>query len=176
MNLKKLINGNSRFSEIVRFGLVGFLATVLQYGFYVIFVHAVGVKAVPSSMISYMLSFIANFFLSSYFTFHTRPNAKKGLGFALSHLFNMGLQTGLVAIFQQPVGKTLALLPAMLICIPVNYLLVRFAFTSKLFNGNKKEESNPKDITSAIASEIRSENKNIPSGNTLSKDEEKLLD
>lgn len=139
MNLKKLINGNSRFSEIVRFGLVGALATVLQYGFYVIFVHAVGVKAVPSSMISYALSFIANFFLSSYFTFHSRPNAKKGLGFTLSHLFNMGLQTGLVAIFQQIVGKTLALLPAMAICIPVNYLLVRFAFTSRIFGGQQKK-------------------------------------
>ena len=138
MNLKKLINGNSRFAEIVRFGLVGALATVLQYVFYVIFVHAVGVKAVPSSMISYALSFVVNFFLSSYFTFHTRPDAKKGVGFTLSHLFNMGLQTGLVAIFQQIVGKTLALLPAMAICIPVNYILVRFAFTSRIFGGAGK--------------------------------------
>ncbi len=145
MNLKKLINGNSRFSEIVRFGIVGALATVLQYGFYIIFVHAVGVKAVPSSMISYALSFIVNFFLSSYFTFHSRPNAKKGVGFALSHLFNMGLQTGLVAIFQQIVGKTLALLPAMIICIPVNYLLVRFAFTSKFFGGTSRAATPAKD-------------------------------
>lgn len=145
MNLKKLINGNSRLSEIVRFGLVGGIATILQYGFYVIFVEAVHVKAVPSSMISYALSFIVNFFLSSYFTFHSRPNAKKGLGFALSHLFNMGLQTGLVAIFKGIVGPTLALLPALAICIPVNYFLVRFAFTSKLFSGNsEKKESNLK--------------------------------
>ena len=57
MNLKKIINSNSRFSEIIRFGLVGALATVLQYGFYVVFVHVVGVKAVPSSMISYALIF-----------------------------------------------------------------------------------------------------------------------
>lgn len=137
MNIKKIINGNSRFSEIIRFGLVGALATVMQYGFYVILVHVFHIKAVPSSMLSYALSFVGNFFLSSYFTFHTRPNAKKGLGFTLSHLFNMGLQTGLVAIFQQIVGKTLALLPAMAICIPVNYLLVRFAFTSKIFSGSK---------------------------------------
>lgn len=77
MNLKKLINGNSRFSEIVRFGIVGALATVLQYGFYIIFVHAVGVKAVPSSMISYALSFIVNFFLSSYFTFPQPPECEE---------------------------------------------------------------------------------------------------
>ena len=130
MNLKKLLTGNSRLSEIVRFALVGGLATVLQYGFYIIFVHAVGVPAVPSTMISYALSFIVNYILSSYFTFHT-----------LSHLVNMGLQTGLVAIFKEIVGKTLALLPAMALCIPVNYFLVRFAFTSKIFHGSPKKES-----------------------------------
>lgn len=147
MNPKKIINGNNRFSEIVRFGLVGGISTVLQYGFYVIFVNAVHVKAVPSSMISYALSFIVNFFLSSYFTFHTRPNAKKGLGFTLSHLLNMGLQTGLVAIFKGIVGPTLALLPALAICIPVNYCMVRFSFTSRLFkSGNEKNTDIPKTL------------------------------
>lgn len=138
MNLKKLITGNSRISEIIRFGIVGLLATGLQYGIYVVFVDAVKVKAVPSTLISYAISFIANFFLSSYFTFQTRPDARKGIGFTLSHLVNMGLQTGLVAIFQQIVGKTLALLPALGICIPVNYLLVRYVFTHDIFKKSKK--------------------------------------
>lgn len=159
MNLKKIINGNSRLSEIVRFGIVGGLATVLQYGFYVIFVHAVfgGRRAVVASIISYALSFIANFFLSSYFTFHTRPDAKKGLGFTLSHLFNMGLQTGLVAIFKEIVGPTLALLPAMAICIPVNYLLVRFAFTSKIFGGKGNSKDNVNIKSSPETSLLRDE-------------------
>lgn len=134
---KKLINGSGRLSEILRFGLVGGIATLLQYGIYVVFVDAVGVKAVPSTIISYAISFIFNFFLSNYFTFHTHPNTKKGIGFTLSHLINMGMQVGLVAIFQQIVGKTLALIPAMAICIPVNYLLVRFALTSKRFESKK---------------------------------------
>lgn len=134
MNLKQLFTGDSRLSEIMRFGLVGGLATAVQYGLYVVFVNAVGVKAVPSTMISYAISFIFNYFLSSYFTFHKRPTAQNGLGFTLSHLVNMGLQTGLVAIFKGLVGPTLALLPALAICIPTNYFLVRFAFTSKLFN------------------------------------------
>lgn len=138
MNLKQLINGDKRISEIIRFGIVGGIATALQYGIYVVFVDAVGVKAVPSTLISYAISFIANFFLSSYFTFHTRPDAQKGIGFTLSHLINMGLQTGMVAIFQQIVGKTLALLPALGICIPVNYLLVRYVFTHDIFKRKKK--------------------------------------
>lgn len=138
MKIKQLITGKGRLSEIIRFGLVGFFATCLQYGVYVIFVDAVGVKAVPSTLISYAISFVANFFLSTYFTFHTRPDAAKGIGFTLSHLINMGMQTGMVAIFKGLVGKTLALLPALGICIPLNYLLVRFVFTHEFF---KKKNS-----------------------------------
>ncbi|MBD5204720.1 MAG: GtrA family protein [Bacteroidales bacterium] len=129
-----MVTGDSRFSEIIRFGLVGGLATIVQYGLYVVFVNAVGVRAVPSTLISYSISFVLNYILSSYFTFHKRPTAQNGLGFTLSHLVNMGLQTGFVAIFKGLVGPTLALLPALAICIPTNYFLVRFAFTSKLFN------------------------------------------
>ncbi len=132
-------------SEIVRFGMVGGIATVLQYGIYVVFVNAVfhNSHAVVATLISYAISFVANFFLSTYFTFHTQPNAKKGLGFTLSHLINMGLQTGLVAIFKELVGQTLALLPALAICIPVNYFLVRFAFTSNLFKSKSEKRIKP---------------------------------
>lgn len=145
MKIKQLVTADNRLGEIIRFGLVGGIATVLQYGFYVIFVDAVKVPAVVSSMISYALSFIANFFLSTYFTFHTSPNAKKGVGFALSHLFNMGLQVGLVAIFKGIVGNTLALLPAMAICIPVNYFLVRFAITNRRFQSKKERNAAASD-------------------------------
>lgn len=141
MKILDLIKGEGRKSEVLRFALTGGFCTVLQYGIYVVFVEAVKVPAVVSTLISYAISFIANFFLSSFFTFHSNPNAKKGLAFTLSHLINMGLQTGLVAIFKGIVGKTLALLPALAICVPVNYFLVRFAFTSKIFaskNKNKK--------------------------------------
>lgn len=139
--LKEIINGDSRLSEIVRFGLVGGIATLLQYGIYVVFVHAVfnGGKAVVASLISYAISFVANFFLSNYFTFHKHPNAKRGIGFTLSHLINMGMQTGLVAIFKGIVGPTLALLPALAVCIPLNYFLVRFALTSNLTKSGKEK-------------------------------------
>lgn len=131
--IKNLIMGNGRLSEIIRFGITGTIATTIQYGLYVIFVDLLSIPATVSTVISYILSFFCNFFLSSYFTFGSKPNAKKGLGFACSHLINMGLQVVLVALFQPIVGKTLALLPAMAICIPINYLLVRFVFSSRYF-------------------------------------------
>lgn len=135
--LDTLVHSRSKNAEMIRFVLVGGLATVLQYGIYVIFVNVVKVPAVASTMISYAISFIANFFLSSYFTFKSDPNAKKGLAFTLSHVINMGLQTGFVAIFKGLVGPTLALLPAMAICVPINFFLVRYAFTAKIFQNER---------------------------------------
>lgn len=128
--------------------MVGGFCTLLQYGVYVVFVHAVKVPPVVSTIISYAISFIANFFLSSFFTFKTNPNAKNGLAFTASHLINMGLQTGLVAIFKGIVGPTLALLPALAICVPLNYFLVRFAFKSKWFR--KKSSEVEQDVDSML--------------------------
>lgn len=136
--LIEFIKGDKRLSEIVRFCIVGGIATVIQYGIYVVFVDAVGVKAVPSTMISYAISFLFNYLLSSYFTFRKQPTAQNVVGFISSHAINMGMQTGMVAIFKGIVGKTLALLPAFAICIPLNYLMVRFAFNNELFKNKKK--------------------------------------
>lgn len=141
-SIDRIIYGNNRLSEIIRFALVGSFATLLQYGIYVVFVDAVKLPATVSTIISYSISFVFNFLLSNFFTFRTRPNALKGLGFLTSHAINMGLQVGLVAIFSPIVGKTLGLLPAMAICIPVNYLLVRFVLTSKYFLFRKERRQN----------------------------------
>lgn len=134
MDLKKFISDDRKRAEIVRFALVGGTCTLLQYGIYVLFVDVVGVSPVVSTMISYAISFVANYLLSSFFTFHSDPNAKRGLAFTVSHLINMGLQTGFVAIFKGLVGDTLALLPALAVCVPLNYFMVRFALKSDRFS------------------------------------------
>ena len=144
MKIAHLITSNSRRSEILRFAMVGGLATAIQYGVYIVFVAAVGVPAVPSTIISYAISFVFNFFLSSIFTFHTSPTAKKGVGFTISHLINMGMQTGMVAIFKGITGPDLALLPAMAICIPLNYLMVRYALTSRRFQSAREKAQSEK--------------------------------
>ena len=123
-----------RRAEVLRFGLVGAFCTVLQYTIYVVFLKFVGTTAVVSTIISYAISFVANFLLSSFFTFHSDPNAKRGVAFAASHLINLGLQTGFVAIFKELMNPTFALLPALVICVPTNYFLVRFALKNKKFS------------------------------------------
>lgn len=140
MKLSELFKGDSKLDEAFRFALVGTLCAGIQYGFYVIFASAIGLAASVSAMISYALSFIVNFMLTSVFTFKTGANAKKGVAFIVCHLINMGLQTGFTAIFNLIVGKTLALLPALAICVPINYFMVRFAFTSKIFQSKKEKK------------------------------------
>lgn len=125
---RKLLKEDGGVPEVFRFAIVGLVATAVQYGIYVVFVDAIGVKAVPSTMISYAISFCLNYILSSYFTFKKKPDAYNLAGFIISHAVNMGLQTGLVAVFKGLTGPTLALLPALAICVPINFLLVRFVF------------------------------------------------
>lgn len=128
-----IARSDSRKAQIVRYVITGGLATAAQYAAYVILVMFFSVSAEISTVLSYAISFTGNFFLSNFFTFHTRPNVKKAATFATSHLINLGLQTFLVAIFKHLVGAELALLPAMALCIPVNFFLVRFALTSRRF-------------------------------------------
>lgn len=131
--VQSIIRSESRKAEILRFLLTGTTAVLIQYGFYLLFVTVLQLSPVLSTIISYIISFIANFFLSNLFTFHTNPTKKKFLSFAGSHIINLILQTVLVALFSHYLNSEIALLPAMAICVPCNFVLVRFALKSKYF-------------------------------------------
>ena len=54
-------------------------------------------------------------------------NAKRGAGFTLSHIVNYSMQTLCLNLFVGlGLAKQLAMIPTLCICIPVNFLLVRF--------------------------------------------------
>ena len=131
--LDTLLGADIRAAEIFRFCITGGIATLLQYLFYLMFVVAFAIQPEISTVLSYGLSFIANFFLSNYFTFRTQPTKKMTVSFTVSHLINLGLQTLLVWVFCHFMRSQYALIPAMSICIPCNFVLVRFALKSKRF-------------------------------------------
>ncbi len=62
MNIIREINRTGKRGEMLRFVLVGGFCTLLQYGFYVLFVHVAGISVLASTVISYLLSLVANFF------------------------------------------------------------------------------------------------------------------
>ena len=141
MNIKQKINNmdeakRQKLGEVVRFGIVGGLATVLQYVIYLAmmpvlahFIPKMGdhTLATTSNTIAYVVSFIFNFIASTRYTFKVKANAKRGAGFTLSHVVNYSMQTlCLNLIVGLGMLKQCAMIPTLCICIPINFLLVRF--------------------------------------------------
>ena len=76
---------------------------------------------------AYVVSFLFNYVASTRYTFHVRSTARRGAGFTLAHLVNFLLQTLLLALFLRlGLSKPVAMLPVFAICVPINFLLVRY--------------------------------------------------
>ena len=128
-----------RIYQLVRFGIVGVIATAIHYGVYWIFLK--WINPTIAYTIGYAVSFIVNFFLSSFFTFRIRPDLQKGFGFALSHGINYLLHICFLNVFLYlGIPKTFAPFPVFALVVPINFILVQTALTH-----NKKNE---KDIHS----------------------------
>ena len=114
-----------QIGEIVRFGIVGGVATLILYGVYLLMLYAV--SPTLSNTIGYAVSFLFNFVASTRYTFKVKTNARHGAGFALSHLINYGLQIVMLHLFMAlGFSEKLAPVPMFCVCVPINFLLVRF--------------------------------------------------
>lgn len=117
-------NCNDKIKEILRFCIVGGLATVVHYGIYLLLMQWINVSIAYT--VGYVLSFIMNFFLSNFFTFGTKPSVKKGFGFAASHLTNYLLHISLLNVFiWLGIDSHYAPIPVLCIVVPINFILVK---------------------------------------------------
>ena len=153
MQMKDIINhfGKERLGEIIRFGIVGVLAVAIQYGVYLLllwlfatslpFREGAGVGfPLLANCFAYVVSFLFNYVASTRYTFHVRSTARRGAGFTLAHLVNFLLQTLLLALFLRlGLSKPVAMLPVFAICVPINFLLVRY-FLKKGEEGKERAE------------------------------------
>lgn len=114
-----------KLGEVLRFGVVGVLATLIQYAVYWVLIHWLNPSL--SMTIGYIISFAFNFLASTRYTFRVKANARRGAGFALSHGVNWLLQMLTLNLFLWlGVSKQWAPIPMFCICVPVNFLLVRY--------------------------------------------------
>jgi putative flippase GtrA len=114
-----------KYQEMVRFCIVGGIASAIHYGVYLLF--ALWLEASLAYIIGYLVSLVGNFFLSSLFTFRTKPTVKKSLGFAFSHLVNLCLHYVFFRFFQYVgVPDSFVPIPTMCVVVPINFVLVRF--------------------------------------------------
>ena len=122
----KTIISQPKFREVIRFGIVGGIATVLQVLIY--WLLAPRLNHNLALVISYVISLAVNFLLTVYFTFQVKPTARKGMGFLASHAVNLTLQFLLLNLFiRLGVDRQLAIVPVLAVCIPINFLLVRLS-------------------------------------------------
>lgn len=113
--------------EVVRFCIVGVVATIIHYAIYLLLKQ--WIIHVVAFAVGYVLSFIANFFMTARFTFKKNATAKKGVGFIAAHTVNFFLQTSLLQIFLWiGINENYAPIPVYCIAVPVNFLLVRLVF------------------------------------------------
>lgn len=115
----------TKVGEVIRFGIVGVLATALQYAIYWLLIHWLNPSVAMT--IGYIVSFAFNFVASTRYTFRVEASAKRGMGFAFSHAVNYALQMlTLNAFLWLGVPKQWAPIPMFGICVPVNFVLVRY--------------------------------------------------
>ena len=111
-------------AEFLRFGLVGCMAVVIQYATYcgvlILRPHNIAYT------IGYLVSFLANYVMTTLFTFKSKRTVGNGFGFALCHIINFFMQIGLLNLFiYYGFSKVYAPIPVYAICVPTNFLLVR---------------------------------------------------
>lgn len=126
MCFKKIIDTLLQ-NEFIRWCIIGVVATVIHYGIYLILQLAIN-ENIAYTM-GFVTSFIANFYLTSYFTFKVKPSLKKCFGFGLTHLVNYAMHMGLFNLFLfLGVSKECAPIPVFIIVIPINFMLVKYVF------------------------------------------------
>ncbi|MFF0445568.1 GtrA family protein [Streptomyces sp. NPDC004609] len=111
--------------QLVRFALVGAVNTGTYYGMYLVLLNRL--PYVAAHVIAFVLSMIGSFFLTSYFTYRTRPTWRKFLLFPLTNAANFTVTTTGVYLLVDVLhlGSRYAPLIAAAAAIPITFIVSR---------------------------------------------------
>ena len=124
--------------QFIRFASVGAICTALHYAIY--YVLQKFVSPTPAYTAGYALSFICNYFLTTFFTFKSKTSAGNALGFAGCHAVNYLISIGLLNLFiYLGIDKLIAPILVLAIAIPVNFILLRTLFVTLNRKKGKRE-------------------------------------
>lgn len=117
----------NKLHEFLRYCVVGTIAAGIHYGVYYLLQMVINVNIAYTS--GYLVSFVCNFFMTSYLTFRTNPSVKKAAGFSIGHAFNYLLHMGLFNLYLFiGISKVLAPVLVLVVAVPVNFFVLRFVF------------------------------------------------
>jgi putative flippase GtrA len=101
MNLVKSAAERKRF---LKFGTVGILGSVVDFGVFNLLTVAFKLPALPSSVVSFLLAVVNNFILNRYWTFpesKASPIAKQLIQFSVVSLIGLLIRTPLFAYMEK---------------------------------------------------------------------------
>ena len=125
--------------QFIRFGIVGVFNTLHYYGWYLLFLHVMGLTYLPSHLSAFFISMIASFYLNSYFTYRTKPTLKKFLQFPLTYVVNISVSTLALYLFVDTFGwdENLSPLLAQALTIPATFFVSKLILEQKPDSGKK---------------------------------------
>lgn len=116
--------------QMLRFAVVGVIATAIHYGVYLLLLPWVS-EGIAYSF-GYAVSFVCNFILTCLFTFRRKASTKLGTGFILAHVINYSLQFSLLKAFLwMGISNTIVPIPVYCIAVPINFIFVRYVFNKQ---------------------------------------------
>lgn len=125
--LKALLNSDQKRSQFLRFCINGCISTAMQYAIYWLLLPLM--NASIALTVGYVLSFLYNFVVTSYWTFHSRPSWKRLTGFGGSHVINYFVQLAFLNLYIfLGMPEEWAGIIAMGSAVPVNFMLVKWVY------------------------------------------------
>jgi putative flippase GtrA len=118
-----------RFWPFVKFCLVGLANTAISYVVYLGLIRLMPYAV--ANVVGWFVGVCFSFFANCWFTWHVRPTWRRFIPFPLSSLPNVILSTGGVVLLVEVFGmdKRIAPLFAMLVAVPISYLLAKAILT-----------------------------------------------
>lgn len=133
---------NKKTFEIMRFGLVGVIATTIHYSVYWMLRKELTVYTAYT--IGYGLSFLCNYYLSSVLTFKVQPTFTRLFRFGTGHLFNWFMQMILLNFFLLvDLPEKWLPVPVLFFSFPICYYVTRYAMKHE---GNRNTIENGKRV------------------------------
>ncbi len=129
MHTKNLLSKETLY-QVLRFVIVGVLATGIHYGVYWALKFIMNYNIAYT--LGYIVSFIGNLFLTAHFTFKKDVSALKSMEFGGAHLCNYIIQMILMnVVIGLGVSESWAPIPVYCFSVPLNFLMVRYIFNQK---------------------------------------------
>lgn len=116
---------DQKYLEVIRFIITGVVSTLTTYLVYWVLLPILNHSI--AFLVGYLVAVIVNYIMTTSFTFKVKATKKNGLGFIVSNIINFVLSEAFLNLFiYLGVSKQWAPIPMYAVCIPINFLIVRY--------------------------------------------------